>query len=291
MAMAASNGLNFTFREPKCLNIRSNPKKIPFFRCHRSFQYCRLVRINPMRCRVILHAASSAGSSSASSRENPYEILGVSPIEGFDMIKAAYTRKYRDAERRGDEASMAQLERAYDQIMMAQLKNRKKGVTFGSFQVSKDIKYADKQPLIPWGPRFSKSSVDDIRINMAITAFFTIWAVVKQNAEWKPLQFLAFVFVYRLFEKLKSFEPPAPPAFNEDGVEDEGRALRMGKRLLRSLSLVFGCIAISSLAFTGILNIIELVGRYIPVFLYNNQELFVTSSSAIMLHIMASYYR
>lgn len=68
--------------------------------------------------------------------------------------------------------------------MYAQLMNRKKGVTFGSFkvcivssflsyicclelyelsfsvlgeffiiQVSKDIKYADKQPIIPWGPR------------------------------------------------------------------------------------------------------------------------------------------
>ena len=22
------------------------------------------------------------------------------------------------------------------------------------FQVSKDIKYADKQPIVPWGPRF-----------------------------------------------------------------------------------------------------------------------------------------
>lgn len=32
----------------------------------------------------------------------------------------------------------------------------------------------------------------------------------------------------------------------EDG-EDEGRTLRMGKRLLRSLALVFSCIAVSSL--------------------------------------------
>ena len=41
----------------------------------------------------------------------------------------------------------------------------------------------------------------------------TVWAVIKRNAEYKPLQFLAFAFVYRLFEKLKSFEPPVSPTF------------------------------------------------------------------------------
>lgn len=35
------------------------------------------------------------------------QVLGVNPIEGFDMVKAAYTRKRRDAERRGDEATAA----------------------------------------------------------------------------------------------------------------------------------------------------------------------------------------
>lgn len=34
------------------------------------------------------------------------------------------------------------------------------------------------------------------------------WVFIKRSAEWKPLQFLAFVFVYRIFEKLKAFEPP-----------------------------------------------------------------------------------
>ena len=35
------------------------------------------------------------------------QVLGVNPIEGFDMVKAAYTRKRKDAERRGDEAKAA----------------------------------------------------------------------------------------------------------------------------------------------------------------------------------------
>ncbi|KAG9445661.1 hypothetical protein H6P81_011789 [Aristolochia fimbriata] len=245
-------------------------------------------------CRHISCSASSAtGSSEAGSNENPYEVLGVSSIAGFDMIKAAYTRKRKDAERRGDEVYLERLERAYDKIMMAQLTNRKKGLTFGSFQVSKDIKYADKQPIVPWGPRFSKSSDKDMKINMAISAVFTVWIFIKRSAEYKPLQFLSFVFVYRIFEKLKAFEPQASPIYTEDGVEieDEGRALRMGKRLLRSLTFVFGCIALSSLAYTGLLNLIEFLGQYIPVFLYNNQELIVTTATSIMLYVLASYYR
>lgn len=37
------------------------------------------------------------------------QVLGVSPIEGFDMIKAAYTKKLKDAERRGDAAAASQV--------------------------------------------------------------------------------------------------------------------------------------------------------------------------------------
>lgn len=206
------------------------------------------------------------------------------------MIKAAYTKKKKEAEINGDEATASRLEKAYDKVMMAQLSNRKKGVTFGSFKVSKDIKYADKQPIIPWGPRFAKSSENDMRINLAVAAAFTAWIVVTRSAEYKPLQFLAFAFVYRLFEKLKSFESPKSPTVNADG-EDPGEGLRMGKRLLRSLALVFGCVAVSSLAYTFVLNIIESASGYIPSLLYNSQELIITASSAIMLYILTSFYR
>ncbi|KAL2345828.1 hypothetical protein Fmac_007113 [Flemingia macrophylla] len=240
--------------------------------------------------RIICAAASAAGSSNPDGDLNPYEVLGVNPIEKFDMIKAAYAKKKKEAEMNGDEATASRLEKAYDKLMMAQLSNRKKGVTFGSLKVSKEIKYADKQPIVPWGPRFTKSSKNDMRINLAISAVFTAWILVKRSAEYKPLQFLAFAFVYRLFEKLKTFESPATPIYNEEG-EDTGEGLRMGKRLLRSLALAFGCVACSSLGYTFILNIIEFAGGFIPALLYNNQELIITTSSAVMLYIMASYYR
>ncbi|WVY95488.1 hypothetical protein V8G54_034576, partial [Vigna mungo] len=220
--------------------------------------------------KIVCAAASAAGSSNSDGDLNPYEVLGVSPLEKFDMVKAAYAKRKKEAEMKGDEATASRLEKAYDKLMMAQLTNRKKGVTFGSFQVSKEIKYADKQPILPWGPRFTKSSQNDTRINLAISAVFTAWILVKRSAEYKPLQFLAFAFVYRLFEKLKAFESPVTRIYNEEG-EDTGEGLRMGKRLLRALALVFGCVAISSLAYTFILNIIEFAGGFIPALLYNNQ--------------------
>ncbi|CAN1271141.1 Protein CHLOROPLAST J-LIKE DOMAIN 1, chloroplastic [Linum perenne] len=156
--------------------------------------------------------------------------------------------------------------------------------------VSKDVKYADKMPLIPWGPRFTKSSQKDMQINLAISAVFTAWILIKRNAAYKPLQFLAFAFVYRLFEKLKATEPAVSPTLTEDG-EDDGKGLRMGKRLLRSLALSFGCIAFASLAYTCILNVVEYTSGFIPIVLYNNQEPIITAVSAVSLYILASYYR
>lgn len=41
----------------------------------------------------------------------------------------------------------------------------------------------------------------------------TAWVLIKRSAEYKPLQFLAFAFVYRIFEKLKAFEPAVSPSF------------------------------------------------------------------------------
>lgn len=289
----SSNPVQFT--HTTSLNARPNcylKASVPVSNLSFSFfrhEYIRFSVKSRLNKRMVCAAASAAGSSSSSDDSNPYEVLGVNPIEGFDMVKAAYARRRKDAERRGDEATLAQLEKAYDKIMMSQLTKRKQGVTFGSFKVSKEVRYADKQPIVPWGPRFTKSDDKDIKINLAISAVFIAWVFINRNAEWKPLQFLAFAFVYRIFEKLKAFEPPTP-TFTEEG-EDEGRMMRMGKRLLRSLALVFGCIAIASLGYTGLLNFIEYTGGFIPVFLYNNQELLVTGFTAIVLSIIASYYR
>ena len=44
------------------------------------------------------------------------------------------------------------------------------------------------------------------------------WIVVARSADWKPVQFLSFVFVYRIFEKLKAFEAPVSTTFTVRNV-------------------------------------------------------------------------
>uniref|UniRef100_A0A452YFW0 Uncharacterized protein n=1 Tax=Aegilops tauschii subsp. strangulata TaxID=200361 RepID=A0A452YFW0_AEGTS len=137
-------------------------------------------------------------------------------------------------------------------------------------EVSKDIKYADNQPIVPWGPRYSRATAKDVQINMAISATFTTCILTMGHADWKPLQFLCFAYFYRILEKLKSTEPAITPVYNEYG-EVEGRGIHMAKRVLRSLGLVVGSIFAASLGYTGVANFSQFLGHYIPSVVYNFQ--------------------
>ncbi|KAF0929445.1 hypothetical protein E2562_021548 [Oryza meyeriana var. granulata] len=202
----------------------------------------------------------------------------------------AYMRRRKDAESNEDAKYLLKLERAYDTVMMEQLQNWKKGVAYGSIQVSKDIKYADNQPVVPWGPRYSRSTGRDLHINMAISAIFIIYISTMGHADWKPLQFLCFAYFYRILDKLKATEPAISPIYNEY-VEVEGRGIHMAKRVFRSLGLVLGSILAVSLGYTGLANFSQFLGQYIPSVVYNFQELIVTTASSVLLCILASYYR
>lgn len=232
----------------------------------------------------------AAGGADFSDEESSYEILGITPLDSFDNMKLAYKRKRKDAEETGDDDYLAKLEKAYDTVMMQQLQYRKKGVTYGSVEVSKDIKYADNQPIVPWGPRPSKSAVKDVRINMAISAAIVVWIAIIGNADWKPLQFLCFGFFYRILQKLRNTEPAITPIYNEYG-EVEGRGVRMAKRVFRALGLIFGCVFAASLGYTTALNLIEFSWQHTPRIVYYYQELIVTAAASVLLCLTASYYR
>uniref|UniRef100_A0A0E0BBQ9 Uncharacterized protein n=1 Tax=Oryza glumipatula TaxID=40148 RepID=A0A0E0BBQ9_9ORYZ len=243
---------------------------------------------------VVAAASAAAGSAQygAGDSENPYEveglgywewlcsclgsafvgdqILGISPLDRFDQVKMAYKRRRKDAESNKDAEYLLKLERAYDMIMMEQLQNRKNGVAYGSIQVSKDIKYADNQPVVPWGPRYSRSTGKDLRINMAISATFIMYISTMGHADWKPMQFLCFAYFYRILDKLKATESVSTPIYNEYG-EVEGRGIHMAKRVLRSLGLVLGSILTVSLGYTELANFSQFLGQYIPSVVYNFQ--------------------
>ncbi|TXG66028.1 hypothetical protein EZV62_007303 [Acer yangbiense] len=145
MALSLSNA----FHSPKPrISLRNCNLKTPVSSFQSSNVSCKVLKV------IICAAASAAGSSNQDSELNPYEVLGVSPIEGFDMVKASYTKKRKEAERNNDEAIVArvepeivltlrilryvivsQLEKAYGKLMMQQLIKWKKGVTFGFVKV------------------------------------------------------------------------------------------------------------------------------------------------------------
>nr|PNR29416.1 hypothetical protein PHYPA_028109 [Physcomitrium patens] len=245
--------------------------------------------------------AGAGGGEAMGENESPYLILGVSALEKFEVIKAAYGRRRKDAEKRGDDATVERLDKAYDRIMMMQLSNRRKGISFGGVGVSKEIKYADKRSWFPWGPKKAVVEKNDMLINLGIAVLLTAWcAVLGGQTDWKPLQFMIFGYIFRIFTKLGEFDAPAPSSFvseDEEGEEggaapeDTGRRLRNGKRLLRTLGLVFSCVAFASLAYTGTLNAYEYFLQYVPRVLMGAQELFVTGVTAVGLFIMASFYR
>jgi hypothetical protein len=244
-------------------------------------------------------AAGMSPSAGGEREESPYIVLGVSALEKFEAVKGTYNRKRKDAEKRGDDAAVERLDKAYDKLMMMQLSNRKQGLAFGGqFAVSKEIRYADKRSWIPWGPKKAVSERREVLINLAISALCSAWIVaVGGQADWKPLQFLIFGYIFRVFTKLGEFEPPPAPVLEEEGEEgggsreDAGRRLRNGKRLLRTLGLVFSCVALASLAYTGTLNAYELAVQYVPRALMGAQEVFVTGVTAVALFIVASFYR
>ncbi|KAM0930625.1 hypothetical protein ACQ4PT_000825 [Festuca glaucescens] len=217
-------------------------------------------------------------------------ILGIGTLDGFDQVKMAYKRRRKDAEISGDTEYLLKLERAYDAVMMEQLQNRKKGVVNGSIQVSKDIRYADNQPIVPWGPRYSHftlqptfliSTAKDIRINMAISATSILCMSTMGHADWKPLQFLCFAYFCRMLEKLKSTEPAITPAYNEYG-EVEGRGIILSFKLCCvSLGLVLGLIFAASLGYTGLTNFSQFLGHYIPSVVYNFQVWYAHSQISV----------
>ncbi|XP_048551663.1 uncharacterized protein LOC125531263 [Triticum urartu] len=274
--------LRLTILPPRFAPLVARPTRFP------------AVAVPLRRGGCVLAAASAAGAGSphfgSGENDNPYEIWAISPLDGFDQVKMAYKWRRKNAENSGDAAYLLKLETAYDTIMMEQVQNRKKGVAYGSVQVSKDIKYADNQPIVPWGPRYSRATAKDLQINMAISATFITCILTMGHADWKRLQFLCFAYFYRVLEKLKSTEPVITPVYNEYG-EVEGRGIHMAKRVLRSLGLVLGSIFAASLGYTGLANFSQFLGHYIPSVVYNFQELIVTTASSVLLCILATYYR
>ncbi|KAF8062108.1 DRC9 [Scenedesmus sp. PABB004] len=84
----------------------------------------------------------------AASGADPYRVLGVERDADTNAINRAYTQKKYAARNAGDDRAAAEIEAAHSALMMRALSARVKGKA-----VSKDVAYADTEPLFPWRPK------------------------------------------------------------------------------------------------------------------------------------------
>lgn len=82
----------------------------------------------------------------AAAGSDPYKILGIDRDADSNAINRAYAQKKLAARR--NNALLAQIEQAHSQLMLSALTARTKGKG-----VSKDVAYADNEPLFPWKPK------------------------------------------------------------------------------------------------------------------------------------------
>ncbi|CAI6004203.1 unnamed protein product [Closterium sp. NIES-64] len=201
------------------------------------------LRTVPLQCRSQssvsgsnrLRITCNAASPGAQPAEDPYQVLGVRPLDSFDAIKLAHRKKLRDAEGKGDEAEIERIDRAYDAIMMRQLTYAQEGSDIWVPRGGVDGGVAEhglEDPAVEM-PEENPSSSS----SLSSTA---VWMVGAQSTDWKILQFLLSFYIFQLFMKLDPFYP-------QNTEEGEKRWQRNGRRLTRALSLVFGVIALASL--------------------------------------------
>ncbi|MEW5303479.1 MAG: hypothetical protein WDW36_006166 [Sanguina aurantia] len=117
-----------------------------------------------------LHSRRQHGNvacAAASSSNDPYSVLGIKPDATSNEINRAYTKKKYEA--RLSVKDTAKVEQAHSSIMMSGLTARMKA------GASKDVAYADTEPLFPWRPKRWDATPKIIMIigglQLAMTAF------------------------------------------------------------------------------------------------------------------------
>lgn len=101
----------------------------------------------PVQRRLAVRVRNSAAGYPSGTPDDPYKILGVPMDADSNAIARAYRVKKYEA--RGNDKLSQKIENAHDKLMMSALSARLKG----GGAVSKDILYADREPLFPWRPK------------------------------------------------------------------------------------------------------------------------------------------
>ncbi|XP_039049515.1 protein CHAPERONE-LIKE PROTEIN OF POR1, chloroplastic-like [Hibiscus syriacus] len=159
------------------LSVRSNRltpvSPIPRPTVNQTHPSCKPTKTEPWRAAQILHArrilAARAGSQADDSApfemsvENALKLLGVSESASFDDILLA--KNSIVASIKDDQGAIAQVEAAYDMLLMRSLTQRRAGKV-----VDRSIRYADVKPVNPPGvgsmPRWVQTTVKNLPVSV-----------------------------------------------------------------------------------------------------------------------------
>ena len=130
------------------------------------------------------------GSDSATAGERPsaYERLGVSPDSSFDEVQAA--KQARLLERANDPQARAQIEAAYDAVLMDRLKERQQGkVSSAALNASQREAVRPASPPPPPLARPSLPSLPSLpRPSLSVPQFsLPVLALAEGRERWFPL--------------------------------------------------------------------------------------------------------
>jgi hypothetical protein len=130
------------------------------------------------------------GSDSATAGERPsaYERLGVSPDSSFDEVQAA--KQARLLERADDPQARAQIEAAYDAVLMDRLKERQQGkVSSAALNASQREAVRPASPPPPPLARPSLPSLPSLpRPSLSVPLFsLPVLALAEGRERWFPL--------------------------------------------------------------------------------------------------------
>lgn len=188
---------------------------------HSAAQLHRGVLAGPCHCHSVLNVRKldrrqRIVCSSAASND-PYKILGVPRGADTNTINKALSKKKWEA--KDNDAMLQKLDAAHSQLMLSALTARVKG----GAKVSKDILYADREPLFPWKPKRWDATPKVIMIIGAVQMAMAAYAFQSPNISKAVGSMLIGIAANVM--KQNAISPP-PKDSSTATEEEQGRAGR-----------------------------------------------------------------
>mmetsp|Transcript_12476 Transcript_12476/g.35041 ORF Transcript_12476/g.35041 Transcript_12476/m.35041 type:complete len:267 (+) Transcript_12476:110-910(+) len=237
------------------------------------------VAARPMRVgrkALCVRAAAASGAGS-----DPYEVMGLKPNATSEQIQRAYNTLTR--ENKGNDEALSKIEAAHSSIMMLQLTSRMKG----SVQVDKDIRFADRAVFLPWRPRLFVDEKKALLRNLIVAAVLTVWVFLFAETSFtQPLLASTGLAMIGHYVKQCSINPTG----GRYATPEEKK--NVSKNLIRAFGLAMcGMFSGMFLFFTAPDLISAQLGKTMPYWFYESQNLLLNMGGVIMNTIFVSFFR